>query len=623
MTQRRPLAAVPWRLFARLAVVTAWVGAAWRASHGLRGQGYRLWPPSPNTWALIHDATLYAVLGAILLWIALALPWKSALASERPRARLARAWASLPALVLWVAWGYRFNRFEMAGGGKRRVELFGRSVPEALTDPATMGGNLLATALAVFAAVIVYRILRRILPETRQDSALRAPGWLVIAVLIPILFVAAMPPPLIRPRAAGPDIILISLDATRADHFGAYGHGGGLTPVSDGFAESAELFENAYAPEPWTLTSHMTMLTGLYPDAHGLDFGRALPPSIWTVAERLRDAGYRTHATVYDCFLLSPRFGYAAGFDSYHESDAPASERCAAAAEWLLDSERPGFLFVHLYDPHSDTGKLPYEAGSEALERLAPAARAAFAAWTGGDGASESLRKVNEQGLEMSEALRAQLRALYAAGLWETDHALAELFGRLRAARRLDDALVILTADHGEALGEQQHFMHERLMNATLHIPLMVHWPGGQNAGERREPLAELVDLAPTILGVAGLPPEEIAQGHRLDRPTASARPFAFHRSGPEHAISTAGGWRLVYRRDPEIYGTSLRRIDGSGGDGPDVLADSLQFVERWVRAIEEKHRANEILAARFRDGSSVSMSELDEELLRSLGYID
>jgi arylsulfatase A-like enzyme len=321
--------------------------------------------------------------------------------------------------------------------------------------------------------------------------------------------------------------------------------------------------------------------------------------------------------------LLSPRFGYATGFDSYDESNARAGERCRAAAKWLLRSERPGFLFVHLYDPHSDTGTLPYEAGREAIERLAPDARSAFATWTGRDGASESLRKVNEEGLELGEALRVQLRALYAAGVWETDHALAELFGRLRDAGRLDDALVILTADHGEALGEQQHFMHERLMEATLHIPLIVHWPGGARAGERRKPLAELVDLAPTILDVAGLPAEAIAQGHRLDSPAAAARRFAFHRSGLEHAISTADGWRLVYRRDPDIYGTSLRRIDGSGGDGPDVLADSLQFVDRWAAAIEERHRANDILAARFRDGSSVSMSQLDEELLRSLGYID
>jgi arylsulfatase A-like enzyme len=365
---------------------------------------------------------------------------------------------------------------------------------------------------------------------------------MTLLVLGSVGLIAARPAEFGRPLAKGPDIILISLDATRADRLGA-DVTRGVTPNLDAFAARCEVFERAYTQEPWTLTSHMSMLTGLYPDAHGLDFGRALPARVWTLAERLREAGYRTAASVRDCFLLSPRFGYAAGFDRYQEDARDAQSRCRAAADWLLARDRPSFLFLHLYDPHSDSGALPYDAPSNWLPQQTP--RREFVEWAGGRGASEALRQVNEGQLALPESLALWIPRLYDAGLRATDAALGEFFQRLEAADRLRSAWVIVLADHGEALGERGHWMHEELMQATLHIPLLVHRPQDLRAGERRPELAETVDLMPTLLEAAGLPREAISQGESLSAPFE--RRFASHRSGPRYAITTFDDWRLEY----------------------------------------------------------------------------
>lgn len=580
--------------------------------------GYALLPPSPNAWADLVDGLARSLPIGAAIGAALLLPWLIAGGRPRRRDAIARWWALVAAAGLWAAEGLRFNA-SVASRWLERETRFGLEVPAALVDPTILGRNVAVTLGAVVLGLLLAFLLRRLLP----GDGFRGPGRGTLALACTVLLLAGATWPLrsaLRPAPAGPDVILISVDALRADRLGVYGGPPGLTPALDRFAADAVVFERAYSQEPWTLTSHMSMLTGLYPDVHGLDLGRSLDPSIWTIVERLRDAGYRTAASVMGCYWLTPEFGYGAGFDRYEEDDRLAAPRVDAAARWLLADDRPGFLFLHLYDPHSDFGVLPYEASEESIARFAPGATAGFDAWTPEGGASEAMHRVNVGELSMPDSLRVATAALYDAGVHDTDRALGSFFDALRSAGRYDDAWIVVLADHGEALGERGLFMHGDLMESTLRIPMLVKQPGNVGAGTRIERLVETVDVAPSILATAGLPPEDPSQGRDLI--TGTARPFSLHRAGRERAITTEDGWRLGYRWTDEGFAPRwLRRVDGSGGDGPDVLADSLTVVDLWLDPITQIHRANQGLAAHGRDGS-VALDPVDEDLLRSLGYI-
>lgn len=580
--------------------------------------GYALMPPSQNLLAAIgRDLAAGLVLGGALL-VALLLPWLRAGGGPQSPTAVGRWWAFVIAAGAWAAEGLRFNA-SVAHRWLAREEIFGVPVPEALVAPEVMLRNVLVTVAAVVLGVVLAFLLRRLLPASGFPSP-GARGWLVGTAIL--LLVASTWPlrAALRPAPTGPDVILISVDALRADRLAAYGGDPALTPALNELARDAIVFERAYSQEPWTLTSHMSMLTGLLPDVHGLDMGRPLAPSIWTLPERLRDAGYRTAASVMGCYWLSPEFGYGAGFDRYEEDDRLAAPRATAAAEWLLADARPGFLFLHLYDPHSDFGVLPYEASDASIARFAPGATEGFAEWTPAGGASEALHEVNVGERDLPDSLRVATAALYDAGVHDTDRALDGFFDALRAAGRYDDALILVLADHGEALGERGLFLHGELMEATLRIPFLVKLPGNARAGTRVERLIETVDVGPTVLDAASLPPEVPNQGRSLLE--GAPRAFAHHRSGRDYAITTDDGWRLHYRWTDEGFDArALREILDEAADGPDVLADSLVVVDEWLGPIEALHRANSRLADHGREGA-VELDAADEELLRSLGYI-
>lgn len=605
-----------------LALLGGAAACAWEAGTILRAQGYAAWPPSANTLAVLADAARQGLLLALVAaGLLLLLLWASA-----RRLRPARAFAVGVGLVGALAWllpaAYELNRYVFTASWRRPGP---GGLPAALADAQVWRANLLLVGEALLGAVLVALLLRWLLARPGWPRPPRRPATALAGLLLLLLGGLALRPPLAAPPSPRPpDILLVSLDAVRADHLGCYGQPRPLTPELDRFAAtSAVRFDAAYCQEPWTLTSHMTMLTGLYADVHGLDEQSSLPAGIWTLPEQLREAGYRTFGSAYDCFWLSPRFGYADGFDEYHVDRRPADERCAEAARWLLGGdERPSFAFVHLYDPHSDTGVLPYEAPAAFLEQLAPGADEGWAEWTGPGGGSASLAAVNRGERSLPDSLAARLPRLYGAGLAATDAAVGDLLQRLREAGRLRDTLVIITADHGEALGERAHYMHEEMMEATLRVPLLVQWPGAPRAGQADGALAEGVDLLPTVLAAAGLAPRGPQQGRDLATP--APRELAMHRSAPRYAVSTGDGWRIHYElgeMGPRFL--ALRRYGPGVGpaDGPDQLADSLAVIDRWLEPITSRHAADRVLRQQW-EGGAVRMGQGDEELLRSLGYV-
>jgi arylsulfatase A-like enzyme len=329
-----------------------------------------------------------------------------------------------------------------------------------------------------------------------------------LAVLTSVLLAAC------GPAAPRPSVILVSIDTLRADHVGLYGYARDTTPFLDRFAQGATVFERAFTTCPWTLVAHMTMLTGLFPAQHGVvhaEFG--LSPEIPLLAERLKSAGYQTLALYYESWI-SERYGFERGFDVFRPHDS-AEEAGEHLKEDLarVDRTRPFFLFYHLFDVHNGA----MSTGTHMIYPSPPPFQDMFMA-----GADAKLPRLPPDEIWESENLLdpgqlAALVALYDGGIRHVDTRLAETFDWLEQQGLLANTLVIITADHGEALGQRGRLKgHGDLAQEGLHVPLIVRHPGGEGAGTRVEAVTHLGDIVPTILDVAGLPEDRALPGCSL-----------------------------------------------------------------------------------------------------------
>jgi arylsulfatase A-like enzyme/Flp pilus assembly protein TadD len=291
-----------------------------------------------------------------------------------------------------------------------------------------------------------------------------------------------------------PNILLITLDTVRADRMGFLGSTRGLTPALDAFAKQAVVYTRAYAQAPITTVSHATILSGTYPPFHGVrDFGVPLPDTVPYLPDIAHRAGYRSAAFV-GSLILDPRAGTAPGFergfdvydagfrlrrpgeDRYKTVERRGDEVVARAVRWLSapstaapSTQHPFFLWVHLFDAHD-----PYDPPRDLKARYAAAPY---------DG-------------EIAAVDRAVGRLVQAAGA---------------------DTLIVVAADHGEALGDHGEDTHGVfLYDETLHAPLVVRIPG--RPGARVSSRVRLADVAPTILEAAGLPVPPAIQGESLVR---------------------------------------------------------------------------------------------------------
>jgi arylsulfatase A-like enzyme len=310
------------------------------------------------------------------------------------------------------------------------------------------------------------------------------------------------------------NLLLVTLDTTRADHASAYGYPRDTTPVLRELAAAGTRFAQAYAPSATTAPSHATLFTSLYPLAHGIvRNGLELRASERTLAELLRERGYATAAFV-SSFVLDARFGFAQGFELYDDDfeaerasfparheweeheiragfDRPADATTRRAVAWLesgRDPGRPFFLFVHYFDPHA-----PMSPPEPHAARFAP-----------GPGASRLEQRIGRYDGEIAFA----------------DDQIGVLLAALARAGLAERTLVAVTGDHGEGLlshGQMAHGVH--LYEEAVRVPLVLRWPGVVPAGRVVEAPVALVDLAPTLLellGTAG--PEAGFQGQSLAR---------------------------------------------------------------------------------------------------------
>lgn len=397
-------------------------------------------------------------------------------------------------------------------------------------------------------------------------------------------------------------IVLVTLDTVRADHLGCYGYEQGATPNLDQLAREGVLFEQALSPVPVTLPSHSSMFTGLYPPQHGVHYNGTfkLEPSFRTMAEILEEHGYATGA-VPASFAVAKRFGLDQGFDEYEDlfaekrdnkEELPANaerkaEDVAARGVAWLDRHRsgPAFLWLHFYDPHSKY-EPPFPFSNEFRDRP------------------------------------------YDGEIAFVDRELGEVMAKLRAdGEAWARTLLIVAGDHGEGLYDHGESMHGALAyQSTLHVPLIIKAPGAEGGGRRFAEPVSLVDLLPTVLDYAGLPPEKGLPGLSLKGALENGRlePRGLFFEALTGALNYGwsslegvrrGRWKLIAGVDPELY---------------DLAADSgetrsLQANER-SRAQEMQQEVDEWLAAWKAESKSPSEAPPADaealERLASVGYI-
>src|ERR1700751_3366282 len=306
---------------------------------------------------------------------------------------------------------------------------------------------------------------------------------------------------LAAPEPPRPNIILITLDTTRADRMGFLGSTRGLTPNLDEVARKGIVFTRAYSHVPITTASHASLLTGTYPQFnHVNDFGVPLSPQLPYLPDLLRQQGYHTGAFV-GSLILDPLDGTAPGFDRgfeiydagfhmrrhgmdrYKTVERRAGDVVDHALGWLSQLEKPPFfLWVHLYDAHD-----PYDPPPPFKERYSSQP--------------------------------------YDGEIAYADSCLGKLFTELRKKGLFDETLIAVMADHGESLGAPGENTHGIfLYDETLHVPLLIKLPANRWAGKRVESRARLVDVAPTILASAGFTVPREMQGEPLMSAASSAR---------------------------------------------------------------------------------------------------
>lgn len=426
------------------------------------------------------------------------------------------------------------------------------------------------------------------------------------------------------PELPVPDgIILVSIDTLRADYLNSYGYTDFETsPFLDAFAAENVLFENVYVPEPRTLTSHMSLFTGLYPHRHGVRDERALPEAIPTLALLLRNAGYRTHGIV-DGVYLSKHWGFARGFDAYTDvRRSGLATSLPMALDWLeRHGSEPFFLFLHTYDVHSD-GKVPFY-------RSPPPFAGRFSARFDSELQTDDPALFNSRYRDvrgrLSEDDKRYVRATYAEGVSFVDAQLGRFFRELRK-RGLDErVLIVIWSDHGDGLFDHADWSHGELFDHTLRVPLLMHVPGLDVRGLRVRSLVRSMDLMPTLLELAGVAPPEGLDGESLVpllagrddeeriafslRTKKGMRRFSV-RTQRHHYIrdaNTDSVWFFDVLHDPE----EAHNLHPSGTETEARLAAAL---DAWIAEND---------AASTPDAPALPFDAAIESELRALGYIE
>lgn len=409
-------------------------------------------------------------------------------------------------------------------------------------------------------------------------------------ILILVVALAA-----VTPRAATrPNVVLVTLDTVRADRMGFLGSTRGLTPSLDALARESLVFTRAYSQAPVTTVSHATILSGTYPPFHGVtDFGVPLAPTVPFVPDLLHGLGYQTGAFV-GSLILDPRTGTAPGFDRgfdtydagfrlrrpgenrYATIERRADDVMARALAWIgqARTDRPFFAWIHMFDAHD-----PYDPPRDLGARFA--------------------------------------NSPYDAEIAGVDRQVGRLVSALKTSGAYLNTVLVVAADHGEALGEHGERTHGVfLYDETLHVPLLVRAPSVKPA--RVTARVRLADVAPTMFEAAGLAVPTVMQGQSLlhaaeDRPVYAATEYPRRAFGWSPLVSWRAD-RFLYVRAPR---PELYDIVADPGETKDISAARSRVVTGIDTELETFVRK---VAGAATPGGTVDPAIA--ERLAALGYV-
>jgi len=418
-------------------------------------------------------------------------------------------------------------------------------------------------------------------------------------------------------REAPRHVLLISIDTLRADRLGAYGYPRPTSPFLDRLGRRGRVFENAFVNTHGTTASHTTILSGLYQQTHGvmLDGDRGgvaenrIPDEVPLLQEMLRAHGYATLA-VTDGGNVGRRFGFARGFDRFDDRGGGVEKVTGRLARRIADAletrpHGPIFAFLHTYQVHS-----PYAPPARYRQRFGVPAGAP-------DAKSSFLLRHARSAASLDAATLRTISGLYDAEIRYTDDTLGAFFARLEALGFLEGALVVVTADHGEEMGEHGGLLHRDLLyDELLRVPLIVASEGVE-AGRDRS-LAGSVDVAPTVLDWAGVPPPRPLEGIPLPLGggAAAKRHAIVAQYGTDRYAVRTRSWKLIVNHGD---GAELYHLETDPGEQHDVAERHPQVTERLRAELSAwlEERGSPPPA-----GPPVTLDAEEERRLRSLGYL-
>jgi arylsulfatase A-like enzyme len=428
--------------------------------------------------------------------------------------------------------------------------------------------------------------------------------------------------------AAKYNVLLITLDTTRRDHLGCYGHGGGLTPNLDALAKDGVRFDMAISTSAATPPSHASILTGLNNYRHGVrviyaESGYRLPDDAPILSSMLQDHAWQTGAFL-SSFTVSSFYGFDRGFDVFDEGlGIPAEEsmksrddgfwnwplkqnqrRCDETTEhvisWLQQTEEPFFAWVHYWDPH-DTEMLPPR---EILTRFVSA----------GQDAS------------------TQNRMAYQAEVYYMDSQIGRLIQHLKENGQYNNTIIAVVADHGQGLGDHDWWYHRILYQEQIQLPLIMRVPGWPD-GEVISDLVRTIDIAPTVLDVLDIDIPAALEGrsvsplvHGKTDPPRIAYADAINMFDlnammvtrrPHDGLvycATDGEWKLIHR--PTLSGKDeLYHLTTDPAELRNLIAAQTEQAERLKRVLD---RFDGYVEKPF--GEALDPKVLKR--LKSLGYV-
>ena len=450
------------------------------------------------------------------------------------------------------------------------------------------------------------------------------------------------------PSTAPPNVLLIVVDTLRWDRLGCYGNQRGLTPFLDRLSARGFRFHQAYAASSWTRPSVASIFTSRYPSQHGaVTILNKIDDQELTLAKVLKELGYATGA-VSGSPIISAASGFAQGFDRFDEFPWRDKVRVdpikARALAWLdrvwPSSGKPVFLYLHLMEPHGPyKPPEPYHTRFRRGPRLSDAMvnRKLMRAW------GEFMKRGNAEGFRQFNATEiAVMASLYDGEVASLDAELEHLFQELDRRRFLDNAVVVITSDHGEEFYEHGGTWHGvTLYNETIQVPLLVV-PPGDGGARPVEGNVSLVDVAPTILELLHAPAPPAFEGHsfarRIERRSwLGARWTGFWETAHDDVealseLELSGGHpKALPKHTRALVRRSLKVLTqpGGGTESYDLAQDPGEqrpnlpaLAESSAALLDELRRRYAQLAERASPpAESFELDDATKDRLRALGY--